>query len=255
MNPAARIILFASSALCFGALLLAAMAGLPPFGNYQGPYGDVINDRALPQRHTPQSVAAVTFDYRGFDTMAEEFIFFAAVAGVLLLMRPQKGEEDRPPQDEAADRRSPPSSDAVRAAGTGLFPFTLLLGIYIILHGHLTPGGGFQGGVVSASAFFFIYLSGEYSDLERFTPPATLDILEAAGASAFVLVGIAGLLFGAAFMENVFPLGEAGELFSAGALPLLNIAVGLEVSAGFLLVLSAFLRQALIVRERSTGGA
>jgi multicomponent Na+:H+ antiporter subunit B len=77
-----------------------------------------------------------------------------------------------------------------------------------------------------------------------------LDAAEGAGAFAFPMLGVAGLLAGPAFLANVLPLGTAGELLSAGTIPLFNLAVGLEVSAAFLLIVSEFLEQSLMVRER-----
>ena len=203
----------------------------------------------LDLRNTPQGVAAVTFDFRGFDTLGEEFILFAAVAGALLLMREQKGELDQEAGRPGVDRTFMPVNDGVHAAGAIMFPFTLLLGIYIVLHGHLTPGGGFQGGVLLATAFYFVYLSGEYADLTKFTPDHLLDLIEAAGAAGFAIIAFVPLLLGEPFMKNILPLGRAGELLSGGSLPLCNLAVGIEVGAAFLLLISSFLRQMLIIRK------
>ncbi len=251
MSPPLRIALFCASAVAFGIFFLRAASGMPPFGHYEGPYGDIINGEVIQDRHTPQSVSAITFDYRGFDTMGEEFIFLAAVTGVLALMRTQSTEREKKPKDEASDRKVPAPSDGIKAVGVGLFPFTFLLGVYIVFHGHLTPGGGFQGGVLCATAFLFIYLSGDYADLEKFTRPELLDRIEGFSAAGYVLLGAAAAFSGAAFLTNLLPLGKEGELLSAGNLPLLNLTVGLEIASGFLLLITAFLKQALIVRGRA----
>jgi multicomponent Na+:H+ antiporter subunit B len=249
MSQKLRITLYCLSASLFGALLLLAMAGLPPFGHYQGPYGDLVMQTILPLRHTPQGVCAITFDYRGFDTLGEEFILFAAVTGCMLLMRPQETERTTQRMDQASDRRLPEAGPALIGAGVLMFPFTLLLGIYLVLHGHLTPGGGFQGGVLLASAFYFVYLSAEYDDLLQFVEGHLVSYLKVAGAGGFALLAAAPLFVGKPSLFNILPLGTAGELFSAGNLPLLNLLVGIEVAAGFLLLISAFLRQVLIVRK------
>ena len=249
MNQTLRILLFLPAAALFGLLVVGSLSGLPHFGKYGGPYGDMVLRSILELRHTPQGVAAVTFDFRGFDTLGEEFILFAAVAGSLLLMREQKGEHNRKREDHGVDRAVMPVNDGVHAAGAIMFPFTLLLGIYIVVHGHLTPGGGFQGGVLLATAFYFIYLSGEYADLTKFIPDHLLDLLEAAGAAGLAVIAFVPLLLGQPFMKNMLPLGKAGDLLSAGIFPLCNIAVGTEVAAGFLLLVSSFLRQMLLVRK------
>ncbi|HJV64420.1 MAG TPA: MnhB domain-containing protein [Geomonas sp.] len=250
MRQQVRIILFLVAATLFGAVFVAAMAGLPTFGDYRGPYGDLVMQTVLKLRQAQQGVAAVTFDYRGFDTVCEESILFAAVAGAMLLMRPQESEQLSDASDQASDRSLPAPVSAVIGCGVVMFPFTLLLGIYVVLHGHLTPGGGFQGGVLLASAFYFVYLSGEYADLLEYVAGHLVTLFKVAGAAAFALMAAIPTLKGHPYMLNVMPLGKAGELLSAGFLPLYNCSVGIEVAAGFLLLLSSFLRQVLAIRKR-----
>jgi multicomponent Na+:H+ antiporter subunit B len=249
MSERFRIVLYLFSALAFAAALGAAFAGLPDFGAYSGAYGPLVLESMQGMRHTQQGVAAVTFDYRGFDTLGEEFMLFAAVAGALLLLRRQESERFREPKDQASDRVGIEPAPAVLGLGLLMFPFTLLLGIYVVLHGHLTPGGGFQGGVLLATAFFYVYLSGEYGDLLEVAAGDTVARFEVAGAAGFLLLGTVPLFAARPYLQNVLPLGKLGELFSAGTLPLLNCAVGIEVTAAFLLVISAFLRQVLLIRK------
>ena len=73
--------------------LLWGMRGLPAFGSYQGPYGYVLNQVAVAERHATDVVSAINFDYRGFDTLGEEFILFASIAGAALLLRRERDEE------------------------------------------------------------------------------------------------------------------------------------------------------------------
>ena len=125
----------------------------------------------------------------------------------------------------------------------------MLLSIYITAHGHLTPGGGFQGGVIAATALLLVYIGGGYVALRRVRPLALVQVAKAAGAGAFVLIGIGGILFAAAFLDNFLPIRTPGELVSAGTIPLLSLAVGFEIAGGFVLLLSEFLDQLLIVRR------
>jgi multicomponent Na+:H+ antiporter subunit B len=78
---------------------------------------------------------------------------------------------------------------------------------------------------------------------------ALIDLSESTGAAGYVAVGLLGLAAGAAFLENVLPLGRPGALLSAGTIPLINVSVGLEVAGGFVLLLSEFLEQTLVVRR------
>jgi multicomponent Na+:H+ antiporter subunit B len=243
-----RINLFLVGAAGLTTLLLWAYSGLPDFGHYRGPYGDVLNAVSVPERHITDVVTAVNFDYRGFDTLGEEFILFAAVIGVAILLRAQRDEEEREPLESAFGRSAPRTSDAVRGLAIGLVGPTVVTGLYIVAHGHLTPGGGFQGGVVLATALVLVYLAGEYSFLRRAAPMSLVEVTEAVGGGGFAVIGLLGVISGVAYLENVLPLGEIGALNSAGTVPLINVAVGLEVAAGFVLILVEFLEQTLMVR-------
>lgn len=249
MTPALRRWVFLVAAAAAGALLLWGLSGLPAFGVYAGPYGDVLNQVAVAERKAANVVAAVTFDYRGIDTMGEEFILFAAVLGVAILLRARRDETEQPPDEDAADRHAPETSNAVRVVGLALVGPVVLFGIYVVAHGHLTPGGGFQGGVVLATAALLVYLSGEYVTLRRVSPEILTDAAESTGAAGYVAVGLLGVAAGATFLENVLPLGQPGQLLSAGTIPVLNLVVGLEVAGGFVLLLYEFLEQTLVIRR------
>ena len=249
MTPRLRRRVFLAAAAVAGGLLLWGLTGLPDYGVYNGPYGDVLNRVAVAERKATNVVASVTFDYRGVDTMGEEYILFAAVLGVAILLRAQRDETEQPPDEDAADRHAPATSNAVRVIGLALVGPVVLFGIYVVSHGHLTPGGGFQGGVVLATAALLVYLSGEYVTLRRVSPEVVTDTAESVGAAAYVAIGLLGVAAGTAFLANVLPLGRPGALLSAGTIPPINLAVGLEVAGGFLLLLSEFLEQTLVVRR------
>ena len=123
-----------------GAVLVVAVTGLEPFGHYPGPYGDVVAQVVPGERHTGQLVAATTFDVRGFDTLGEELILFAAACGCAALLRAAPRARD----DDAPAPQRPVPSFAARALGGALVGPVLVLAAYVTLHGHLTPGGGFR---------------------------------------------------------------------------------------------------------------
>jgi multicomponent Na+:H+ antiporter subunit B len=249
VTPAVRRRVFLAAAAAAGALLLWGLTGLPDYGVYNGPYGDVLNRVAVAERSATNVVAAVTFDYRGVDTMGEEFILFAAVLGVAILLRAQRDEHEEAPDEDAADRRAPATSNAVRIIGLTLVGPMVLFGLYLVVHGHLSPGGGFQGGVVLATAALLVYLSGEYVTLRRVSPELVTDGAESVGAAGYVAIGLLGVAAGTAFLANVLPLGQPGQLLSAGTILPINAAVGLEVAGGFVLLLSEFLEQTLVIRR------
>src|SRR4051812_35368599 len=124
MSARGRKVAVIAGGLGLAALYLWGVSGLPPTGVYRGPYGIVLNQTAVSERHSTDIVAAVNFDYRGFDTLGEEFILFASVIGAALLLRKHKDEEEQErnsksnsSEDKAASRRPPPPSDAVRTLG------------------------------------------------------------------------------------------------------------------------------------------
>jgi multicomponent Na+:H+ antiporter subunit B len=251
--------MFLFGAVILAAFLLRGLGGLPAFGRNHSLYGAILNRIAVPQRHSTDVVTAVNFDYRGIDTVGEEFILFVSVAGVALLLRAERDEVEREAPRRVVDiEREARTSEAVQALCLALVPPIVLFGLYVVTHGQVTPGGGFQGGVVLATAPLLIYLGGEYRTLRALSPAALVDLLGALGAGGFVVIGLAGLIAGAtgliagaAFLQNVVPLGPVGTVISAGTIPLISFAVGLEVGAGFLLMLSEFLTQTLRIRERS----
>jgi multicomponent Na+:H+ antiporter subunit B len=247
---AARRNLFLVAGVGLTALLVWGLSGLPSFETFTPLYGQIINRVGVEQVGTTDLVTGVNFDYRAFDTLGEEFILFAAVVGLALLLRGQRDELERRVEDDAPQRRPPETSAAVRLTILALTPFTVLLSIYITAHGHLTPGGGFQGGVIAATGLLLVYLGGNYRAMRRVRPLGLVEVAKASGAGAFVLIGLGGLIAAGAFLENFLPVGTPGELVSAGTIPALSFAVGLEVAGGFVLILSEFLDQLLLIRRR-----
>lgn len=250
MTSTSRGALFLLSVLGFAAFFVWGLLGLPAFGHYQGPYGDVINTFVVFERHTTDAVTAVNFDYRGVDTIGEEFILFASVAGCALLLRERRDEEAEEERSRAAEGRSGQTTSAIKVMALAAAAPTALFGWYIVTHGQLSPGGGFQGGVILASAAILLYVAGEYLALRRLNPIPLLELADAAGAGGYVIVGFAGLISAGTFLLNVLPLGATGEVDSSGTILAISVAVGLEVSAAFMLLMLEFFEQTLEIRQR-----
>ena len=123
--------------------------------------------------------------------------------------------------------------DSILISCTNLvLPILLTLGLYIIIHGHLSPGGGFQGGVLIAGAIAIIYIGYGFKGVNKGVAANTFKIAEDIGALGFIILAFLGLVFGGTFFKNIFYLGEPGELFSSGSIFLMNFAVGFKVFAG-----------------------
>lgn len=133
----------------------------------------------------------------------------------------------------------------VKCAADKLLAFTMVFGIYIILFGTISPGGGFQGGVIVTGGVFLLYFGYGHSVVSYRPFRETLRINESIGATIYVVLALLGIIFGANFARNVFfSMGEPGDLISAGTITFMGYAVGYKVLSGvgfLLLILLAFL--------------
>ena len=223
-----------------------AVTGLHAFGAEHSRYGHYTAHHAVPQREATNSVVAVAFDYRAFDTLGEEFILFVSVVGVAVLLRSLREEKEEQPEKELMPEQRR-ASESERWLGVALVGPITILAAYIVTHGQLTPGGGFQGGIILMAALGFVFLGGEWLILLRLRRGSTwAEIADAAGAAGFAIVGFGGLIGAGSFFANVIPSGSSGSLLSGGMIPLANIAVGMEVAGAMLTVLSELLDQRLV---------
>ncbi len=199
------------------AVLLAAVVKSTAFGGAPMQVGQEVVAAAPGQVGTANIVTSIVLAYRGLDTLGELTILFTAAtaAGLVLGGAPASGRSRRP------------AGFILRTGAELLFPFLIVLGAYIILHGHLTPGGGFQGGAIIAAAFFVPLLSRP----ERVFNETIASLLEGGAGAAFILIGLLAMFRGHRFLEPLFGTGDLGHLFSGGSLPLLYLAVGLKVGA------------------------
>jgi multicomponent Na+:H+ antiporter subunit B len=198
-------------------VLIVAMLRTVELGSVPPLAGEAINAAAADQVGAANFVTAVVLGYRGFDTLLELTILFtAATAGGLVLGKRRKDA-----------RRDPDSGFILRAGADLFFPLLLVVGIYIILHGHLTPGGGFQGGVILAAAFFIPILARPGTSLDQ----RIVSVIEGLAGASFILIGLLAMLAGEEFLTPLLAKGQLGTLLSAGTLPLLYIAVGLKVGS------------------------
>ncbi len=131
-------------------------------------------------------------------------------------------------------------SIVVKCGADMMLPFALVLGIYIILFGTVSPGGGFQGGVMVASGALLLYLAYGYKGAKEAINTEVLRVGEASGAVLYVILGLCALFLGANFCRNVFfNNGAVGDLISAGTITYMGYSVGFKVltGVGFLLLL------------------
>jgi multicomponent Na+:H+ antiporter subunit B len=178
-------------------------------------------------------ITAVLYDYRAFDSLGESTVIFGAVSGIVLIL---------------SRKMLPVSSKGLsfivkRTLGI-MTPFIALFGLYVITHGHLTPGGGFQGGVILAAiSIIFSIVYGSAFDYRRYSPQ-TKTALETGGAMIFLGLGLAGIILEGAFLHNLgFLTAETGTLISAGSIPYINIGVGFKVGAGLAIIFYSMIQK------------
>jgi len=131
--------------------------------------------------------------------------------------------------------------------------FIILFGAYIVLYGHVTPGGGFTGGVILASGLVLVVLAFGKGFTRNVLTHETAKVADSMGAMLFLLVAVLGFA-GGVFFTNVLSPGTVGHFVSAGTIPIANVGIGVKVSAGLFgafLALAAFRRSTASAQERA----
>ncbi len=187
-----------------------------PFGVLKTKVGNNYINKGIDETGAVNTVTSVVLNYRAFDTLGEVTVLFIAVLGLGAILSTVK-------KKTKGKILSP--SFVLSTGSKFLFPFILLLGIYIFLHGHLTPGGGFQGGAIIASGFLLNYLACP----EKRINENSFKAIESIGGLIFVIMGLLGLLIGGYFLLNFLPKGIPNTLLSSGIIPIIYIAIGLKV--------------------------
>ncbi|MFP4286143.1 MAG: MnhB domain-containing protein [Candidatus Izemoplasmataceae bacterium] len=118
-----------------------------------------------------------------------------------------------------------------------IIPFVQVYGVFIILHGHISPGGGFSGGsIIGTSLVLYTLVFGIEKSYKKFSHRVS-EFAESGGILLYLFLGILGIIFAGSFLTNIeagFPKGEAGSLFSGGMIPLLMIGIGIKVASTFI---------------------
>ncbi|MFP4331003.1 MAG: hydrogen gas-evolving membrane-bound hydrogenase subunit E [Spirochaetaceae bacterium] len=169
-------------------------------------------------------VTGVLLDFRAFDTLGEASVIFASVAAVSAAFA-----------GSGVSAAEPGLGLLVRRSVSYLVPLFLLFPLYIMLHGHLSPGGGFQGGVSLAVLLILLAITFGTGRTTRAVDPHMLHRSEALSAAAFAAIGLVAVIQGVGFLTNLaagFPPGRPGQILSGGFIPLLNLVIGVKVASG-----------------------
>ncbi len=190
-------------------------------------FGETVN----PESGPANIVTSIVVDYRSFDTLGEVTVLFISALGVSLLLGSAVTQKRM-----SLDFKP---NFMLRVGSRALFGIIIMTGVYVTLHGHLTPGGGFPGGTMIASAMLLLYLADDQfrAKIKGFK------ILEGVAGSLFVIIGLLGLVVGTYFLQNFLPNGTVGDLFSSGIIPIVYILIGLKVGSEISGVIDNFLTE------------
>ena len=220
-----------SGVFCFAliAMLLFAISYLPPVGNAANPDNNEVSaryiEKGLQETGAVNIVTGMILDYRAFDTLGESHVLFVATITVLILMH--KNKDDK----EDNDRVYEPKNDTIlQKAAFFLVPMIIIFGIYVILNGHLSPGGGFSGGAIIGAGLILYLNAFGFAKTERFFTEKTYKIVSFCALSFYCLAKSYSFYTGANGLESGIPLGTPGAILSSGLILPLNICVGLVVA-------------------------
>ena len=204
-----------------------------PFGHNKMIVGHYYLENVRAQTGAINTVTSVIVNYRGLDTLGEVTVLFIASTGVAALL--WREDTGRVAETEG--------SLILKTGSKILYPLILLFGVYIFVHGHLTPGGGFPGGAVIATAFLMLYLSYEEFDLSH----KLLEMSEGTAGILYVSVGLIGLLIGGFFLFDwiwrVWEIGSVGNLVSAGYIPIIYIIIAVKVGTELIGILDRMIKE------------
>ena len=222
--------------LCLAGILLYTVGWLPPTGEADRAVNNEVParyiEKGLQETGAVNIVTGMILDYRAFDTFGESNVLYAATTTVLVLLHMGKRRRgDATAQETQNDRALEPKRDAIlQAAATILVPVIILFGIYVILNGHLSPGGGFSGGAI-IGAGLILYLSAfGFEKTEKLFTEKTYKYVSFAALLTYCLAKSYSFFTGANHLESHIPLGTPGAILSSGLILLLNICVGMVVA-------------------------
>lgn len=225
--------------LCIISLLLITVSYLPRIGNPENPENNEVSERyiesGLDETGAVNIVAGMILDYRAFDTFGESNVLFIAACCVLTLLRYDSSEKDSTRKSiaeaEANDRIYEPKNDLIlQKIAMFLVPMILIFGIYVVLNGHLSPGGGFSGGAIMGAGLILYLNAFGFKKTEKIFGPKTFKLITTSALSFYCLAKSYSFFTGANHLESGIPLGKAGAILSSGLILPLNICVGLVVT-------------------------
>ena len=216
-------------------MLLTAVSYLPPVGATDNPASNEVAAKyiedGLQDTGAVNIVTGMILDYRAFDTFGESNVLFIATCTVLILLRSDKKKDRQQEEAEQQEQHYEPKDDSILQRITFLlFPIIVIFGIYVILNGHISPGGGFSGGAIVGAGLILYANAFGFEKLNRFFTEKTYKWISFVALAFYCLAKSYSFFTGANHLESGIPLGTPGAILSSGLILPLNICVGMVVA-------------------------
>ncbi len=214
-------------------MLLFAVSWLPTFGEADKPVNNEVSARyleeGLQETGAVNAVTGMILTYRAFDTFGETNVLFIAASCVMVLLMVDEAVLKK--QEKKNDRQFEPKNDVIlQWSAFILCPVIFIFGIYVILNGHLSPGGGFSGGAIMGAGLILYVSAFGFKKTQRFFNEKVYKVAKITSLIMYGLIGSYFYITGANGLENHIPLGIPGHILSSGIILPINICVGIEVT-------------------------
>ncbi len=216
-------------------ILMVAVSYLPPIGEASNPVNNEVSEKyiedGMQDTGAVNIVTGMILDYRAFDTFGESNVLFIATCTVLILLRNDK-KKGKMTKSERRDNYYEPKADSILQKVTFiLFPIIVIFGIYVVLNGHLSPGGGFSGGAIIGAGLILYLNAFGFEKIGKFFTEKTYKTISFCSLSFYCIAKSYSFYTGAHHLESGIPLGTPGDIISSGLILPLNICVGLVVAS------------------------
>ena len=229
-------------------MLATVMIGMPNVGDKNNPDNNEVAKRyienGLSETGAVNIVSGMILDYRAFDTFGESCVLFAATICVMIMLRidGQTKEDDEEAQkvtfgirqsafSKIDSRQYEPENDSIlKKSAILIVPLIIMFGLYVILNGHISPGGGFSGGAILGAGLILFLSAFGFQTAEKVLNAKTVKIITLVALLVYCLAKSYSFFTGANHLESGIPLGTPGAILSSGLILVLNICVGMVVA-------------------------
>lgn len=219
--------------------LLVTVSYLPEYGSPDNPNNNEVvekyNKDGMYDTGATNNVASMILDYRAFDTLGESHVLFVAAVCVMILLRLELTKDGKPTDSKRAeeenDRVYEPKNDKIlQLSAKILVPVIIMYGIYVVINGHLSPGGGFSGGAIIGAGLILYVNAFGFEKASRIMNRKNYAVISVVPLLFYALAKGYSFFTGANHLESGIPKGTAGAILSGGLILPLNICVGIVVA-------------------------